>query len=180
MTAPRFETERLILRRWLPRDRAPFAALNADPQVMRHFPAVLDRAESDGLIDRFEAGFEADGIGFAAAERRADGALLGMVGIGRVHGGPLDGVVEVGWRLATEHWGRGYATEAARRWLEHGFGPMALPEIVAFTVPANTASRAVMQRLGMVQDPSRAFEHPSLTEGHPMRPHVVYVLRRPG
>ncbi len=172
------ETERLILRRWQPRDRAPFAALNADPRVRRHFPATLTQAESDAWIDRVEADWETDGIGFAAAERRSDGAFLGTVGLARVHGGPLSGSVEVGWRLAAEHWGHGYATEAARRWLAYGFDAMALVEIVSFTVPANAPSMAVMQRLGMVRDPGRSFEHPALPEGHPLRPHLVFALGR--
>ena len=91
---------------------------------------------------------------------------------------PLDGAVEVGWRLAREHWGQGYATEAARAWLAHGFGAMDVPEIVAFTAPANARSQAVMRRLGMRHDPARDFEHPALPEGHPLRPHLVYAIGR--
>jgi ribosomal-protein-alanine N-acetyltransferase len=177
MTRPVLETDRLILRRWQPRDRAPFAALNADPQVRRHFPGTLARAESDAQIDRFEAAWDADGIGIAAAERKADGVLLGMAGLARVHDGPLSGAVEVGWRLAAAHWRRGYATEAAARWLDYGFETLGLPEIVAFTVPANAASQAVMRRLGMVRDPGRDFLHPALPPGHPLGPHVVYAIR---
>ncbi len=181
MTRSVLETDRLILRRWQPRDRAPFAALNADPEVRRHFPGTLGRAESDAQLDRFEAAWDADGIGFAAAERKADGVLVGMAGLARVHGeGPLSGSVEVGWRLAAAHWGRGYATEAAARWLAYGFDTLGLPEIVAFTVPANAASQAVMRRLGMVRDPGRDFLHPALPAGHPLAAHVVIAMRRPG
>jgi RimJ/RimL family protein N-acetyltransferase len=174
------ETERLILRRWRLRDRVPFAALNADPAVMAHFPKVLTRAESDALVGRLEDRWAADGIGFAAVERKADGVFVGMVGLARIHfaGAPLDGGVEVGWRLAREHWHQGYATEAARGWIAHGFEDLGLEEIVAFTVPANAASQAVMARLGMRADPARDFEHPALSEGHPLRLHVLYALAR--
>ena len=142
------ETERLILRRWQARDRAPFAALNADPEVMRTFPKPLGpRRERRAWSARLEDRWAADGIGFAVAERKADGAFLGMVGLARVRFAlPVRrGAVEVGWRLARAHWGQGYATEAARGWLAHGFGAMGLDEIVAFTVPANPRSQAVMR-----------------------------------
>ncbi len=171
------ETGRLLLRRWEPRDRAPFARLNADPEVARYFVAPLDRAGSDAMVDRLEAGWREDGIGFAVAERRADGAFLGMVGLARVHFAPFEDAVEVGWRLAREHWGQGYATEGARAWLDHGFATMGLEEIVSFTVPANLRSQAVMRRLGMQPDPARNFGHPAVPEGHPWRPHVFYALR---
>jgi ribosomal-protein-alanine N-acetyltransferase len=177
------ETERLILRRWLPRDLAPFAALNGDPEVMAHFPKPLTRGESDAMVARIEDRWASDGIGFAVAERRADGVFLGMVGLARVRFAaptPVDGAVEVGWRLARAHWGQGYATEAARGWLEHGFGTMGLREIVAFTVPGNLASQAVMRRLGMREDPARGFDHPALPEGSPLRRHLVFALRDGG
>ena len=129
------ETGRLLLRRWEPRDRAPFAALNADPEVMRHFPKRLTRSESDAMIGRLEDRWAGDGFCFAAAERRADGAFVGMVGLARVPFAlPLtpDGAVEVGWRLARAHWGRGYASEAARAWLGWGFATLGPAEVVAF------------------------------------------------
>ena len=173
------ETDRLILRPWEPRDRAPFAALNADAEVRAHFPKLLDRVESDALIARFEAGRATDGFSIGVAERKADGAFLGMVGLARVRFPevpPLADAVEVGWRLAREHWGQGYATEAARAWLAHGFGTLGLAEIVAFTVPANHRSQAVMRRLGMRHDPARDFLHPAIPEGHPLRPHVLFAL----
>jgi RimJ/RimL family protein N-acetyltransferase len=176
------ETDRMILRRWKREDRAPFARLNADPEVMSHFPKTLSRIESDALVARLNDRWAADGISFAAAERRSDGALLGMVGLAVVRfttmASPLDGAVEVGWRLAREHWGQGYATEAARAWLAHGFEAMDVPEIIAFTAPANARSQAVMRRLGMRHDPGRDFEHPALPEGHPLRRHLVYAIGR--
>jgi RimJ/RimL family protein N-acetyltransferase len=175
------ETARLRLRPWEARDRAPFAALNADPEVMRHFPKTLGRAESDAMVGRLEARWARDGFGFAVAERRADGAFLGMVGLARVQfalPGTEDGAIEVGWRLARAHWGQGYATEAARAWLDWGFATLAPAEIVAFAVPANRASQAVMLRLGMRQDPARSFDHPKLDEGHPLRRHLLYAVAR--
>lgn len=179
--AETIETERLRLRRWLPRDRAAFAAINADPTVMRHFPGLLDRRASDALLVRIGDRWAADGIAMAAAERRSDGVLVGMVGLGRVHfdpGHPLDGALEIGWRLGCGHWGQGYATEAARGWLAHGFDRLGAPEIVAFAVPANHRSHAVMHRLGMREDPARAFAHPLIPEGHPLRPHLLFAIDR--
>lgn len=179
MTIPVLETPRLILRPWEARDRDAFAAMNADPRVMEHFPTPLSRDASDALMDRLTARAGADGIGFAAVERKAGGAIIGMVGLARVgFKGPLQGALEIGWRLAPAHWRRGYASEAARRWLDHGFEVLAAGEIVAFAVPANAPSLAVMERLGMVRDPARGFERPALPEGHRLRPHVLYALSR--
>jgi ribosomal-protein-alanine N-acetyltransferase len=173
----RLETERLILRPWKEQDREAFAAMNADPVVMAHFPKALDRAESDALLARLMDRWRGEGIAFGAAERRSDGALVGMVGLARVlFPGPVEGAVEIGWRLARAHWGRGYATEAAQAWLAHGFAAMRLREVVSFTVPENRASRAVMERLGMTRDPLRDFLHPNLPEDHPLRAHMVWSI----
>lgn len=173
------ETDRLRLRRWEPRDLAPFAALNADPEVMALMPRRLDRAASDDLVARIDARWREDGIGFAVAERREDGAFLGMVGLSvlRLDMEPAP-CMEVGWRLARAHWGQGYVREAARAWIAHGFGTLGLDEIVAITVPANARSLAVMRRLGMRECPDRAFQHPALPEGHPLRWHVMHVIDR--
>jgi RimJ/RimL family protein N-acetyltransferase len=159
-------------------DLAPFAALNADAEVMRHFPKPLPRAESNAFVARIGDRWREDGIGLAVAERKADGAFVGMVGLSRVRFAPMQGAVEIGWRLARVHWGQGYATEAARGWLGHGFGVMGLKEIIAYTVPANLASQRVMARLGMRRDPGRDFELPALPEGHALRPHLVFALGR--
>lgn len=177
----RIETDRLILRRWTARDRAPFAALNADAEVMAHFPKRLSAGESDARITRNEDRWNADGIGFGVAERKSDGAFVGEVGLARARfDAPVCPCVQVGWRLARAHWGRGYATEAARGWLAHGFGALGLAEIVAFVAPANHRSQAVMHRLGMVRDGARDFDHPALPEGHPLRPHWLYALDADG
>ena len=173
------ETERLILRRWRANDRPAFAALNADPEVMRHFPRRLARDDSDTLIARLQDHFAEFGYGFGAVERKSDRALVGMVGLANARfDAPVCPAVEVGWRLARPFWRQGYATEAARAWLDHGFGTLRLPEIVAFVVPANAPSQAVMTRLGMRRDPARDFEHPALPAGHRLRAHWLFALER--
>lgn len=173
------ETERLILRPWKLRDRAPFAALNADPAVMEYFPTGLTRAESDATITRMEDRRAREGFTFDAVERRADGVFLGMVGLARAtFDAPVCPCVEIGWRLAPAHWGQGYATEAARAWLGYGFDALECDEIVAFSVPANARSHAVMRRIGMTRDPARDFEHPALPQGHALRPHVLHAITR--
>jgi RimJ/RimL family protein N-acetyltransferase len=177
----RIETTRLILRSWTDGDRAPFAALNADPEVMRYFAAVRSRAESDVLVDKLLE-FEArDGFAFCAVERKADGLFIGMVGIQAVDylGVHFEPTVEVGWRLARPFWGEGYATESAAAALAHGFDALNLPEIVAFTAAINLPSQAVMHRLGMAHDPVDDFDHPSLPDGHVLSRHVLYRKRRP-
>jgi ribosomal-protein-alanine N-acetyltransferase len=169
-------TERLLLRPWREEDREPFAALNADPEVMAHFPAPLSRKESDALIDRHQAGLEAGEPGVHAAEVLATGEFLGFIGLAVPRfEADFTPCVEVGWRLARAAWGHGYATEGARAAVAYGFEELGLPEIVSFTAVGNARSRAVMERLGMAYD--RTFEHPNLEPGHPLRPHVLYRLR---
>jgi ribosomal-protein-alanine N-acetyltransferase len=173
------ETPRLLLRRWRDEDREPFAALNADPEVMRYFPAPLTREQSDAMVDRIEAHFGEHDWGLWGVERRADGVFLGFVGLSpAVFEAPFTPAVEVGWRLAREAWGAGYATEAASAALADGFERLALVEIVSLTAVGNERSRRVMERLGMRRDPADDFEHPAVPPGHPLRPHVLYRLRR--
>jgi RimJ/RimL family protein N-acetyltransferase len=170
-------SERLRLRQWTDADREPLARLNADPEVMRHFPACLTRTESDAMLERVRAHIDAKGFGFWAAERRDTREFIGMVGLLAVKEiMPFAPGVEVGWRLAKAHWGRGYATEAARAAIEHGFGALALREIVAMTAKPNLASQAVMARLGMSR--SAAFEHPAIAEESAIRSHWLYRLSR--
>jgi len=178
--APReLRTERLLLRRWLPADREVFAALNADPVVTEYLPGTLSREESDAMLARLEAHFGRHGFGFWAVET-SDGSCAGFVGLSvprfESHFTPC---VEIGWRLAPRHWGHGYATEGARAALAFGFEEVGLEEIVSFTVPDNVASRRVMQKIGMTNDPGDDFDHPSLAEGHPMRRHVLYRISAP-
>ncbi len=180
MRGPMLETERLILRRWRDADRAPFAALNDDLDVMEFMPKRLDRATSDAWVERCEAAFEERGFGLWAVEVRATGRFAGFVGLQppsfEAHFTPC---VEVGWRLARESWGSGFATEGARAAVAFGFDEVGLDEIVSFTVPANVRSRRVMEKLGMTRDPSEDFDHPKLEAGHPLQRHVLYRLARP-
>lgn len=164
-------TPRLLLRRWRHEDLEPFAALNADPEVMRHFPTTLTREQSDAVVERVEAGFAEHGFGWWAVE--AEGAFVGFTGLSvPVFEAPFLPSVEVGWRFARAVWGRGYATEAATAALEAAFGPLALAEVVSFTAATNTRSQRLMQRLGMSL--VGGFEHPRVPEDHPLRPHVLY------
>jgi ribosomal-protein-alanine N-acetyltransferase len=175
--ADSIRTERLVLRRWREDDKEPFAALNADPVVMEHFPATLSREDSDALAERIEAGFDEHGFGLWAVE--ADGEFIGFTGLSVPRfTAPFTPCVEIGWRLARSAWGRGYATEAARASLEDGFGRAGLTEVVSFTAVQNVRSQAVMGRLGMTHDPADDFDHPALPAGHPLRRHVLYRIRR--
>jgi RimJ/RimL family protein N-acetyltransferase len=170
---PELTTPRLRLRRWRQEDRAPFAELNADPEVTEHFVSAQSRMESDATVDRIEAHFERHGFGFWAAEHA--GVFIGFVGIAVPRfETEFTPCVEIGWRLARAWWGQGLATEGARAALACGFDKLGLDEIVALTVPRNARSRRVMEKLGMVY--TQDFEHPLIPEGHPLRRHVLYRL----
>ena len=174
------ETERLILRAFRDEDREAFAAINGDPRVGDWLGGVIDRAASDAMLDRINSHIQEHGFGFWAAERRADGRLIGAIGL-IVAGaqGPLPpGALELAWRLHPDAQGQGLATEgaaAARNW---AFENLATDELVAMTASTNLASQAVMRRIGMTPDPSRDFDHPRLAEDHPLRRHVVFAARR--
>lgn len=171
-----FTTERLILRTWRDSDLAPFAALNADPAVMRFFPAPLLREESDALAQRIRSRMAAHGFGLWAIEEKHSGAFCGFVGLNRVGAElPFAPAVEISWRLATRFQGQGYATEAAQRVLEMGFNDYHLAEIVAFTTLSNLPSQRVMEKLGMRR--SGEFDHPLLPAAHPLLRHVLYRKR---
>lgn len=176
--APRL-TPRLVLRQWRDEDAVALAAMNADPEVMRWFPAPLSREESDALLTRVRESLADHGWGLWALERRERRELVGFTGLAALAAElPFSPCVEVGWRLARSAWGQGLATEAAREALRVGFGELGLDEIVSFTSVGNVRSRAVMTRLGMTRDPVDDFDHPSLPEGHPLRRHVLYRVRR--
>ena len=171
-------TPRLVLRRWRASDQAPFAALNADPEVMRHFPAVLSRGESDALAGAIEANLAARGFGMWALEIPQVAPFAGFVGLNEPgFTAPFTPCVEIGWRLAAAYWGRGYATEAARAVLAHAWERLGLDEVVAFTAAGNVRSRGVMLRLGMRHDPADDFDHPRVPVGHEVRRHVLYRIR---
>jgi len=170
-------TPRLLLRRWREEDLEPFAALNADPAVMEHFPAPLDRAASDALAARADAHLAEHGWGLWAVHVLAEDRFAGFTGLAVPRWDPPFGpCVEVGWRLARWAWGSGHATEAARAALGVAFTELGLGEVVSFTAVDNERSQAVMRRIGMVRDPGGDFLHPNVPAGHPVEPHVLYRL----
>ncbi|MDB5798369.1 MAG: family acetyltransferase [Paucimonas sp.] len=172
------ETPRLRLRQWRQSDRAPFAAMNANAKVMEFFPSTLDRQASDALADRCEAYIAQRGCGFWALELKQTGQFIGFTGLHVPTADlPFAPCVEVGWRLAHEYWGQGFASEAARAALRFGFLELGLPAIVSFTALANLRSRAVMQRLGM-QLALPHFDHPAVAAGSNLRAHCLYSLAR--
>lgn len=176
---PELRTSRLLLRALRHGDRSAFDAMNADPRVMEHFPAPLDRAGSDAMATRIAEHASEHGFSFWAVEAPGVAEFIGVAGLlvpgFKAHFTPC---VEIGWRFAHEFWGRGYATEAALALLDHAFGRLGLDEVVAMAVPANTRSRRVMERIGMTRDTDGDFDHPYLPEGHRLRRHVLYRLPR--
>ena len=175
---PEIQTERLQLRGWRSADVEPFAALNADPQVMQYFPKTLSHRESESFISRVNTHFDQHGFGLWAVEVRDVAPFIGFVGLAiprfEAHFTPC---VEIGWRLAAQYWNRAYATEAARAVLKFAFDTLRLQEVVALTVPANIASRRVMEKIGMKRDPADDFDHPLLAPGHSLSRHVLYRIR---
>ena len=174
------ETERLLMRSWREDDLAPFAAMNADPVVMEHFPSTLTRQESDALFVRITAQLDDLGYGLWALEVRDSGEFVGFTGLAlQTFPAHFTPAVEVGWRLKRSAWGHGYATEAALAALDYAFSVAELDEIVSMTAVTNVRSQRVMQRIGMTHDPADDFEHPNVPDGHRVKPHVLYRIRRP-
>jgi len=172
-------TERLRLRRWRASDRAVFAAMSCDPVVMEHFPSLLSRVESDKMVERMEREFEERGYGLWAVERGDTEEFIGYTGLHQVaFEASFTPAVEIGWRLTQGSWGHGFASEAARRALAFAFEDLALPEVVSFTLPANTRSQAVMRRIGMVRDTAGDFDHPNLLDNDRLRWHILHRLSR--
>jgi RimJ/RimL family protein N-acetyltransferase len=172
-------TDRLLLRQWKDSDYEPFAALNADPAVMEHFPNALTRADSDTMVDRVRAAIEQRGFGFWAVEVRESGQFIGFTGLSvPSFDAPFGPGVEIGWRLVKDAWGNGYATEGARASLAHAFGPLGLDDVLSFTTTTNKPSQRVMERIGMTHDEAGDFDHPRLADGHPLQRHVLYRISR--
>lgn len=171
------ETPRLCLRRWKDSDLEPFAQLNADPRVMRYFPATLSREESDRLAQHADSAFETRGWGVCVAELREPRQFVGCIGLSvpafEAHFTPC---VEILWRLAPQHWNRGFATEGARAVLTYAFETLRLNQVAAFTTERNVPSRRVMEKIGMTHNPADDFDHPQLEQGHPLRRHVLYRI----
>ena len=177
---PKFDevrTDRLLMRRWRDSDRNPFAALNGDPETLKFFPATLDRAASDALVDRIEKHFEQQGFGLWALEVTGTGEFIGFTGLSPLpEGVPGAGGMEIGWRLAKHAWHHGYATEAARAALTVAFDGAGLTEVWSMTAVLNEPSQAVMRRIGLTE--VARFEHPRVAAGDPLRSHVMYHLAR--
>lgn len=172
-----FKTQRLILRRWTDDDRAPFAELNADPEVMRYFPKVMTTQESDAMVDRVEQGFEQNGFGLWVVE--IDSRFSGFTGLNRTSfETPMGPHVEIGWRFASWAWGHGYASEAATRVLTAAFDDFGLTEVYSFTTETNVRSEAVMKRIGMSRRADLDFDHPN-TPGWWGARHIVYQVHSP-
>jgi RimJ/RimL family protein N-acetyltransferase len=174
-------TSRLVLRPFTEVDRAPFFALNTHPLVVESLGASPTPAESDAMISRYGEELAREGWGFWAVEARTDGGgFVGMVGLHRVSTAlPCAPAVEVGWRLHPDHWGHGYASEAAKASLDFAFDEAGLDEVVAFATTVNTRSQAVMERIGMARDAGGDFDHPGVPEGSPLRRHVLYRISAP-
>jgi len=171
------ETQRLVLRQWCAEDKPLFAAMNADPVVMQYFPETLSSDQSNALVDRFSNDIESSGWGFWAAERKDIKEFIGFIGINySADGLPFAPCVDIGWRLATQHWGLGFATEGAKAAMAYAFNQASLNLLVSMTPPSNSASLGVMQKLGMVKKIN--FIHPQVAEGHPLQEHVLYSISR--
>ncbi|WP_420421959.1 GNAT family N-acetyltransferase [Simkania sp.] len=179
MTAPTLETKRLLLRHWKTEDLLLFAEMNADPPVMEYFHKMLSPDESNQLAQKFQRELEEKEYGLWAVEVKNETSFIGFVGLHlqafEAHFTPC---IEIGWRLAHQYWGKGYAYEAASKVLAYAFETLKLEEIVAFTLPSNTPSRKLMEKLGMTYDPKDDFENSKLPQGHPMRPHVLYRMKK--
>ena len=177
---PTIETERLRLRRWLADDRPVMHAINTDPAVLEFLGPALTREQSDAGLDRQERSFDERGFGLWCVEVKDGPACIGFVGLWAPDfEAPFMPCVEIGWRLASDQWGRGYAPEGAAAVLAFAFDVLGLDEVVSFTTVANAKSRRVMEKIGLVRDPAADFEHPNVPEGDPLRPHVLYRGRRP-
>jgi RimJ/RimL family protein N-acetyltransferase len=179
-TIPKLEslsTPRLLLRRWRPGDIEVFAAMNADPEVMRHFPSLLTPLETEAVARRIDDFHENNGYGLWAAELLSSRQFIGFIGMiaprFQAHFTPC---VEIGWRLRKEHWGNGYAPEGAREVLRDGFERVGLAQIVSMTTTTNKPSMRVMEKIGMTRNPADDFDHPLITPGHAFCRHVLYRL----
>ncbi len=171
-------TERLLLRRWRPADLDPFAALNADPDVMRFFVRPLAREESDAAARRL-IGFSDAGLGPWALEVPGKAPFIGFAGAWPTRSElPFAPAIEIGWRLDKAYWGRGYATEAASAALEDAFARSDPDEIVAYAAEGNAPSIGVMRGIGMVRDTEADLDHPHFPAVSPNLHFVLFGIAR--
>lgn len=176
---PRIETGRLLLREWREEDLPAFTAINGDARVAEFLGQTLSAGQTAEMVARIKTAFAEHGFGSWAVQIKSTGQFVGFTGLSiPKFEAAFTPCVEVGWRLAFDHWGRGFATEAAKAAIHFGFDQVGLTEIISFTTVANTRSIRVMEKLGMTRDPKDDFDHPNLPENHPIRPHVLYRLRK--
>ena len=174
------KTGRLRLRQWKQEDYPAFAKLNADPEVMKYYPEMLNEKDSNDMAQRFEALLAYRGWGFWVVEKLDEKKFMGFVGLHEpTYDLPVTPCVEIGWRLAREYWGQGYASEAAKASLEVAFKKLDLPEVYSFTSVLNKKSQAVMEKLGMV-NMKQNFDHSMILEDSPLREHVLYKIDKQG
>jgi RimJ/RimL family protein N-acetyltransferase len=174
-------TDRLLLRNWTDADRPLFHEINSDPEVMEFFAFRRDRAEADSMLDSIRNAIATAGLGFYAMALKETDEPIGFCGLWRPELEPFlpAGTIEIGWRLAKRHWGKGYVTEAGEASLRHGFTQFNPSEIVSFAVADNHRSTNVMRRLGLHHDPDRDFDHPRIPDTHPhLKRHVLYAISR--
>ncbi len=167
------------MRQWSNEDLAEMARINADPEVMKYYPKLLSRQESNAAVEKFKSLISKNGWGFWAVESIRDRSFIGLVGLHKpTYKLPFGPCVEIGWRLARSSWGQGYATEAGRECLNFAFAQLELSEVFAFASVANMKSRAVMERLDM-ENTQANFDHPTVPHNSPLREHVVYKIDSP-
>jgi len=172
------KTERLLMRHWRDEDLALFAKLNADADVMEYYPKILTTTESDAMADKISTLLNERGWGFWAVEQSSDRSFIGFVGLHKpLYELPVTPCVEIGWRLAKNFWGKGYATEAALAALEYAFQQLDLTQVYSFTSVSNYKSRSVMERIKM-KNIHKNFEHPIIPIDHPLREHVLYKINQ--
>mgnify|MGYP000042639662 CR=1 FL=1 len=178
MNISELKTERLLLRQWVDQDLSAFAELNSDPETMKFFPAVLSLEESNAMAEKCKSLISERGWGFWAVELKSSGEFIGLVGLHIPKPNfPFSPCVEIGWRLLKEHWGKGYAIEAAQESLVYAFNTLNLNEVVSFTTVSNRRSRSVMQRLGF-SNTHQNFEHPDIEKDHLLSEHVLYKITK--
>jgi RimJ/RimL family protein N-acetyltransferase len=174
------ETPRLTLRNWQDSDRLPFNAMGRDPAVMEHLGPLQSQADTDAAITRLQTVAAAHGHTFWVIERREDAEFLGFCGL-KIAPEQIPGIedaVEIGWRLRSDSWGKGYAREAAQASLDWGWANLAIDRIIAITTPDNVRSQGLMLRLGMVRRPDLDFDHPALAPNDPLRPHITFEIHK--
>jgi RimJ/RimL family protein N-acetyltransferase len=176
---PVIETERLLLRTWIKSDVEPLTAINQDPKVMEYFPSTIDRDSTKQFIERMNQHFDKYHYTFFAVVRKDTNEFIGFVGIANVNfNAHFTPAVEIGWRLSSQHWGNGFAPEAAKAVLAYAFDVLKLPDIVSFTAKSNAKSRRVMEKIGLHHDPAGDFDHPKLSSDSPLCRHVLYRMKR--